>query len=30
MDTKPLGTDLPEGVRFIGPEPGCDDELGDG
>ena len=22
MDTKPLGTDLPDGVRFIGPEPG--------
>jgi glycolate oxidase iron-sulfur subunit len=22
MDTKPLGTDLPEGVRFIGPEVG--------
>ena len=22
MDTKPLGTDLPEGARFIGPEPG--------
>ena len=21
MDTKPLGTDLPDGVRFIGPEP---------
>jgi glycolate oxidase iron-sulfur subunit len=22
MDTKPLGADLPEGARFIGPEPG--------
>jgi glycolate oxidase iron-sulfur subunit len=22
MDTKPLGADLPEGTRFIGPEPG--------
>jgi len=22
MDTKPLGTDLPDGARFIGPEPG--------
>ena len=22
MDTKPLGTDLPDGVRFIGPEVG--------
>lgn len=24
MDTKPLGTDLPEGVRFIGPEVGSE------
>ena len=30
MDTKPLGTDLPDGVRFIGPEVGWEPAWGPG
>jgi glycolate oxidase iron-sulfur subunit len=30
MDTKPLGADLPEGARFIGPEPGREPAWGPG